>query len=376
MFDVRSLLIFLVAQATFFGSIAQACPFCGAVGPTLSQQREAAAVAVLAEFDASQGKRQVYRVHQSLIGAEHLPNTDSLEIPALEAAEHAGLLLLLADGNAEDGLERLQWKSIPVNETSYAYIAQAPSLRTPAAERLRYFAKYLDHADPVIAEDAFREFGHAPYDAVAEVADLLPSEQFRAWLVDPNYPDSRKGFLGLALGLAKTESARNANAEFLRGQIIKPASDFRSGFDGILGGYLIAGGPAALDLIEQRFLMNPEAADGDVRHAMQALRFYHEYGRQIPPERLHEALSHLLARPEFAASAIVDLARWQAWKTLDKVAPLYSNPTYAQPAIHRAIVNYLKVCPEARAADQLAMLRRQDPQGVAAAERDPIFSGR
>ncbi|HEV7222256.1 MAG TPA: hypothetical protein VGN42_06100, partial [Pirellulales bacterium] len=75
-----------------------------------------------------------------------------------------------------------------------------------------------------------------------------------------------------------------------------------------MGGYLMAAGEPALELIEHKYLADPRAASGDVRHAMTALRFYHEYGREIPAERLARALRKLLVRQEFAAAAIVDLA--------------------------------------------------------------------
>ena len=73
------------------------------------------------------------------------------------------------------------WTIVPVSEIGYAYAARAPELRIPTAERLRYFTPYLEHADPLVANDAYLEFGHAPFDDVAKVADLLPMERLRAF---------------------------------------------------------------------------------------------------------------------------------------------------------------------------------------------------
>ncbi len=200
--------------------------------------------------------------------------------------------------------------------------------------------------------------------------------KLRRWLTDPQVPPERKGFYGLALGMASGAVDRRLNEELLHQQIVAPASDFRAGFDGVLGGYLMLTGPKGLDLLESRYFTNPKAAIGDVQHAMRALRFYHQFGHGIEPIREAEALAHVLDRPEFAADGITDLARWQYWPILAHVANLYERKGYADPLIHRAIVGYLKACPKPEAATALAHLRVVDPQGIAEAEKWlEIFTG-
>jgi hypothetical protein len=181
-------------------------------------------------------------------------------------------------------------------------------------------------------------------------------------------PQSRKGFYGLAIALSASESQRDSTARFLRGLIMAPADDFRGGFDGVLGGYLLLDGQRGLDLIESRYLADPAAADGDVRHALTALRFYHEFGRAIPAERLAGAAARLLSRDEFAEAAITDLARWQAWDLLEQVVAVYGREASGARA-RRAVVGYLLACPGEQGKTALALLRSRDPQGVAAAEQ-------
>jgi hypothetical protein len=151
--------------------------------------------------------------------------------------------------------------------------------------------------------------------------------------------------------------------------ILAPEDDFRAGFDGLLGGYLLLRGAAGLELIESRYLANPKAADGDVRHAIIALRFYEEFGRDIRRGRLSAALAQVLARPEFAAIVITDLARWNDWDSLARISRLYDEAAYSDAAIRRAIVGYLLACPKPAAGAELARLRSNDPAGVAAAEQ-------
>jgi hypothetical protein len=352
----------------------------------LAQRIDAAEAAVLAEFRGRSGNEAAFGVLRRLTPKPRAgslpPDADGgLTIRVDLPDRPGGLFLLLGEPFDEaaskagpNGAERpagsaaLRWQALAIEETGYAYLARLPSARRPAKERLRHAARFLEHADPLVAADAYAEFAHAPYDEVRRVADALSSERLRQWLVDQGVPAERRGFYAVALGLAESPAERTQNAALLEQLIDEPADDFRAGFDGVLAGYLLLAGGAGLDKVETKLLANRKARDGDVRHALSALRFYHDYGRDIPPERLGRALVRLLARPEFAAAAIVDLARWEYWPALALVARLYGAANYDTPAVREAVVGYLLVCPEAAAKAALAELRARDPAGVAAAE--------
>ncbi len=324
----------------------------------------------LAEVEAPAANNQTtIRLHKVLDGAERLTGKKSLDLSLDLAAPAGSLLILFGSGAGQAAVSELSWHAVSVNETSSAYFARAPSLKTPLVERLRYFGPFLENRDPLVAHEAYLEFGHAPFEDVARTAGILSPAKMREWLTNPNVPQDRKGFYGLALGLTGNASERRASTDFLKKLILSPEDDFRAGFDGILGGYLMLSGTDGLDLIESRYLANPRAADGDVRHALTAMRFYHEYGRDIPAARLNSAVGKLLKRHEFAEAAITDLARWKDWTSLNAVASLYSDPTYFQPATRRAIVGYLLACPLPQSAKLLANLRQIDPQGISSAEQ-------
>jgi hypothetical protein len=377
---------------------AAACPFCLGIKPTLTQRREAAEVAVLGEFVERDGKQSVFRLHQFLHGQSLVGEVERLRIASDEEWKPGALVLLLGNGLPEKakaaekpGADKptvkvvakqptkigdLSWSPVGVSELGFAYVARAPSLRKDAAERLRYFAKYLEHDDPLLAEDAYQEFGHAPYDKVAEAADALDHAKLRSWLADSKVRDYRKGFFGVALGLAKSADDRRANAELARKLIEEQSDDFVAGFDGVLGGYLLLAGDKGLKHLEDRYLANPKSADGHVRHVLKALRFYYEEGRGISRDRLRAAMRLLLDRPEFAAAALVDLARWEDWASLDRVAGLYGRKDYDTPAVKRSIVGFLLACPSDAAAKHLDRLRRADPKTVADAEKSiSLFGG-
>ena len=135
---------------------------------------------------------------------------------------------------------------------------------------------------------------------------------------------SPQGFLCGRLG--PSQNARGSTGQ--HGAVAQAGYDgrqrFCAGFDGMLAGYLLLDGKKALEVIDQRFLNNPRAAQGDVLHALTALRFYAESGSDISSE-LASALRHLLQRPEFPDRVITDLARWQDWSDVEQIAALYST---------------------------------------------------
>jgi len=352
-----------VLLVSLLGARVAACPFCKAVLPTFAERRAEASAMVLAE--ARDGR--TFQIVQVLAGRDKLGDSPAVEVAADDAPPEValgGLALLLGTR----GKDRWSWEVIPVDETSSAYFVRMPDLKRPIAERLRYAARFLEHADPLVADDAFREFGRAPYDAVAGVADAFPFAAIRGWLVDPTVPSERKGFYGLALGLAADPAVRSENVALLRRIATTEAGDFRSGFDGVLGGLLAAEGEAALDLIDARLLANPQAAEGDVRHAQAALQFYAQFGQAIAAERLNRSLRHLLDRPATAPAALADLTRRRDWSLAARAEKLFQASPGDDPALDRAVVGYLIVSPRADARGALRRLRQAAARRVAEAE--------
>ncbi len=347
--------------------------------------RDLANAAVIGEsLDAPErGGKQSFKVHRALKGKD-LIGAGLLKLAADVPVKQGALALLLGTPDTQSSTDhgqlttdKLQWTAIPLDEAAVGYVMAAPDLRQPSAKRLAFFARFLEHANPLIAEDAYQEFAHATFDQTAEAAPKLSQSDLRRWLVDPRVPPERKGFYALVLGLAKNEPDRAANAKLLHARILAKESDFRAGFDGILAGYLLLTGRPALELIESRYLTDEKAADGDVRGALKALRFYHDFGHDIPTDRIAAAEEHVLDRPEFAAEAITDLARWQDWRVVERIAELYERKGYSGPFIRRAIIGYLKACPEPAAATAVERLRQRDPTGVTDAERElSALSGR
>lgn len=340
------------------------CPFCDAVRPTWSQLREPAEVVALAQVTSVSEEQSSLRL-TGIARGENVPQHLELALSAkLSPGEH--VLLLGERGTPTAG--ELQWNDIPMSPQAYEYLRNAPDLRNTPAERLPYFIGFLEDDDPLIAEDAYMEFAHAPYGEVKAVSDSFDGEQLRAWLINPGVPDLRKGFYALALSLSGGDDAQRAdNIAFLQDWVENPGDDFRRGLDGVMGALLLARQGEALEFIRQKFLANPDAANGHVRNALAAVRFYYEFGEDPDIDAIAQAVACLLDRPAFATEAIIDLARWESWETLPRVVALFGEDGYDATTKH-AIVAYLLTCDDDMAGDELERLRELDPDFVNAAE--------
>src|SRR5262249_44979026 len=107
---------------------------------------------------------------------------ERLEVERYAAGKAGNLFLLLGKKGEELGVK---WEeAVPVSETSYQYVVQAPSLETAPEKRLTYFVKFLEYPDLTIANDAFGQFVNAPTKDIVAVADKLPRDNLRRWLSD------------------------------------------------------------------------------------------------------------------------------------------------------------------------------------------------
>jgi hypothetical protein len=373
---------FIVCLATFAAILlvaatanrAPACPFCMAIEPTLAERRESASAVALGEAAGRvNGKSQEFRLHTIFKGPAELKKRASIDA-ASPATKEGRLAILFAapDDQKQKDVDHWDWSTAFANEALLGYFAAAPDLREPSSKRLAYFVRYLEHADRDIARDAYMEFAHATYEEVRAVADQFDFSAVRRWLASERVPEERKGFYGVVLGMAQREADKAANRALLKRLILEDRSDFRAGFDGMLAGYLLLSGKEGLEQIGARYLTNTSAKHGDARHAMSALRFYYDYG----PSELRDVIARyfipLVGRPEFAAAATIDLARWQRWEALDQVAAVYRSPQSDGPT-RRAVVAFLQVCPKPHAEAALEQLRKQDPKGVEAIEKSLLL---
>lgn len=332
--------------------VAAACPFCGVVGRPLAERRDAADVVVAAAAAGPAGRdpagvlRQAFTVAATIRGpAAAAP----AEVTARVAAAVDGTAILFGTHPPAPD-DAMQWEAVAADESLFAHVAAAPPVTAAAADRLRFFAPRLEHPHPAIAEDAFTEFGLAPFAAVRAAAPAFDPRQLVAWIRDPAGDQRRRGLYGLATGLVAAATAdagiRADCLAALHAAVEAPVSDLRAGFDGILGGVLVAEAADGLAYLRGRGLFAADTRPGDARHALAAARFaWESLADVVPRGDVAEAVAGLVTNPAVAAECVVDLARMGRWDEVDAVAGLWDSLGRDDPLVRRAVAGYLTACP-------------------------------
>ncbi|MBS0266676.1 MAG: hypothetical protein JSS02_32410 [Planctomycetes bacterium] len=337
-----------VALSVAGGVVAQACPICGEPTVTLTERLARADVALLAQWvslQPGQGKKPATTTYD--IVQVQRDTLSQFKSGADVTIEHftqgkPGDLFLLMGQKLETG--DVKWETgpaLPVTETCFQYIIQAPTPETPAEKRLGYFIKFLEFPDSTIANDAFAQFVNSPTKDIFAVAGQLPREKLRRWLADPKTPGNRRSGYGLMLGL----SGNADDAKFLAEVIRATDPDNSIGVEGLTFGYLLLSGEEGLSVIEQERIADEKLADGEVWASALAIRYFWSYGNgKIRPARLQAAMRRLLERPALAEIAITDLARWKDWSLLERLMDLYQGEAKSDKNLKAAIIHYMIAC--------------------------------
>src|SRR5262249_42293476 len=153
---------------------------------------------------------------------------------------------------------------------------------------------------------------------------------------------------------------------------------------GIVVGYLLQRGEEGLTKIADGKLTSTKEQEGDVYPCLQALRYLWSYGNgKISQASLKQAMRKLIDKPDFAESALTDLARWKDWDLQPRLMELYGAKDFNDRATKTPIIYFLIACTKDIPADgaenppahviearaNLTKLRERDPKLVADAEK-------
>jgi hypothetical protein len=355
----RRTIVWLCLMLVSAGPIpAMACPFCPPSSPTLAEQRASADFVFLCQWVKTTATDDAAATHFSVVQVVKQPDKtawkkgDPLVLNFLLMSKPGNLFLIFGRG----GDEFQDWDlPIEITEIAFEYLRQAPPPSEPAAERLKYYARFLEYPDALIAGDAFAEFGRAKYQDVASVAGMFSREKLRTWLARDN-PEKdatailRRGFYGLVLGLCGNAD----DAQFLEKVVLRPprSDEMRLGIDGMMAGYLMLTGPEGLKNMSLAKVANREMPSSETYAFLGALRFLWDYGdERIPRDDLRAAMRGMLERDELAEVAAVDLARWEDWSVMPQLAAAYGKGAWQDEKARRTIIQFAQVCSRQVAAD-------------------------
>lgn len=341
---IAAICLFVVLIARPIES-AVACPACGPVlKPTWSERLANSDAATLVQWvSATRGSKDgqkpassSFEIIQIARDADKLLKKGQQIAVAKYVEGEAGNLFFL--WGKKKG-KKIDWKPAKeISETAYHYITQAPSPEVAGPKRLRFFLKFFEFPDDLIATDAYIEFAKSPYKDVKAISDAMDRKKVRKWLADPDTVQSRIGLYGLMLGLCGTKE----DIPFLEKRIVTLKQEFRIGVDGVIAGYLMLVGEKGMDLIDRTKLKNVKAPRSETYSTIQAIRIIWTYGNgAVGKDRLRQSIRLLIDRPGWIEMIIPDLARWRDWSVQDRLMKLYGQNKYDTRPIKQSIIRYM-----------------------------------
>jgi hypothetical protein len=421
-FSLRCLAMLAAAVLLLAGAspTARACPFCNAAMQTLSQEIQGADVALIAQlikpmpltgdgqpdYDAAAAK---FRVLHVLRGADRLEGAK--EINVVYFGDDDPQKRFYITGLAGVTGPGLDWTTpVPLSEVADEYLRQLPKLPTEGVERLEFFQTYLEHEDPLLAQDAYDEFARTPYDQVVELGPQMNRERLIEWIESPRVgPSGRRLYLTMLGVCAKPEdvelleqlmnfdypsmqpgiaAAIGVGAAFYPALGIGVLDEMihaeeqlkRESLDALIACYLKLKGPAGLELVNRLFMANPDVEYKHLHFAIAALRFLGEQTDILPREELVKSLRNALDHEPFIDQVIPDLARWEDWELMPRLVTMFKEAPEAKYWIRSAVAAYLleaeqvegDVGVQAKAA--IAELEARDAKTFEDARRNSSFA--
>lgn len=332
-----------------------ACPFCSAVSQTLRQEMAAMDTIAIAKIvpgseSDSDAKFQVVSI---LRGDKLIGKDQELRVNYFGKAKSDQQFLLMGVDPPD-----LLWSSpLPVSDTAVKYVESINSLPEESIKRLEFFMQFLEHEESLLARDAYDEFASAPYGEIKQLKQKMDREQLLSWIKDTNLPPDRKRLYLVMLGVC----GKPADAELLEELLRSEDPNRRAGLDSMIACYVTLKGASGLPLIDELFLKNKQSQYADTYAAIMALRFHGTEGGIVEKERVLESMRLILDRPELADLVIPDLARWEDWSQIEKLAELFKSADEKSSWVRVPVINYLRSCPLPEAAKQLEELKELDP---------------
>ena len=224
---------------------------------------------------------------------------------------------------------------------------------------LLYYARFLDHPDDLIAEDAFLEFARSGDEQVGQVAKRLNPTQLRGLLRNPKLDADRVSLFAFLLG----NCGDAGDAKLLRQRIDQAQADDMRALDGLLGGY-IALRPLEGWKLTREILTNHHSNFLKKYAALRTVRFYMGWQPTTTKASMILAYQQVIPDGEMADLAVEDLRRWKMWDLTSLVLSQYGKSTHDAPIVKRGIIRYALCCPLPEAQRFLERVRARDAELV------------
>ncbi|MBX9678715.1 MAG: hypothetical protein K2X38_08110 [Gemmataceae bacterium] len=369
MFPVRILLVCVLAVAAI--NVARACSLCALSGKRHSlggelDRSEFAIYGTIANprfvTDGRPGAGVTeFRIEKVFKNHPDLGTAKTIELPRyLPVLDPKNPPRYVVFGDFHKGKpDTFQGFSIRTPAVLEYLEATRPLRNGPRLDALTVYARYLDHPDPQVAEDAFLEFALSRDHEVLEAAKKVDLDKLRKLLADPKLDADRASLFAFMLGTV----GQARDAEWFVQVLQKPTPEQARGFDGLLAGYMTLdpknGWTKAWEIL------------GDAKKpfvqrygAIRAVRFFRNAdAKALRPRVLHGYKLGVLDG-ELADIAIDDLRQWKAWELTDIILEQYGKSSHRTSIVERGIVRYALCCPLPQARALVERARRTDAEMV------------
>jgi len=351
----------------------RACPFCGAQGPTLTQEVNQASMVLYGTFknaragnpgDFAGGTTDLV-IEKVIKPHKIVENKNRITLDKYVPTVGNTKFVIFCDvfkGKIDP------YRGMPVKgDDMPAYLEGAAKIKDKkASERLHFFFNYLNSEDQEIATDAQREFANVDYPEYREIAPYFPAEKVAKWLKDPKTPSYHLGLYASMLGHSSKNKAEHA--KLLRSLVEDPDKRVTSGVDGILASYIMLQPKEGWQFL--RGILKDSKQDFMMRYAaLRSVRFFVDYRSDLIPKKDSvEAASQLLDQSDIADLAIEDLRKWKSWELTDRILALKDKESHDIPIIRRSILRFALCSPQKAAKAYVEEQRKRDEQSVLDAE--------
>jgi hypothetical protein len=353
--------VLLLALTTY----CYACPFCGTLSGTISDEINEAKVAIMAKctaFRAAEDQDSLAIATFDSItfikGVEFVETKQGILVACLDRVAVGDLCLLLAYD-----CEPLEFGTpLKLSVSAQEYLVGLSSVPKTGRDRLAYFLKYVDDADTIVSDDAFNEFARASFKEVEEIRTLLDRKHVIEKLRDHKTTLQLRRLYWTFLSVCGLPEDREVFRQAWRES--QQDKEFNPGLDAAISCLLVLCREQGLEEITKSILENPKAEFGDVYSAILALRVHVQELHILPKESLLAAVRSLLRRVDVADQVIADLARWEDWTVVGQLVELFKATDKTNTRLRLPIVQYLLACPNADAKQAIIELEGLDPQTV------------
>ncbi len=182
----------LIASLFIWNTTATACPFCSIESQTLSEETQSSDAVVLAKLikeappvgesaidssDPNSGTA-TFEIVEVLRGQELLTGVKQIQVVFFGESDRERVFLISGIGT-----ERIDWTTpLPLSAAAVDYVRKLASVPAAGADRLAFFQQYLEHEDPLLAQDAYDEFARAPYADVQALGPRMPHDRLIEWI--------------------------------------------------------------------------------------------------------------------------------------------------------------------------------------------------